>query len=106
MSLDTIENIWLVIGTDNKKNKLISHRQGRLPLGEKGIGRLGVHKLGNDIKLYSKHSDENEVYVSIDWSKLAESKLIPDPLSEIDISINETKISKLKSTTHFVAPAS
>ncbi len=47
MSLDTIENIWLVIGTDNKKNKLISHRQGRLPLGEKGIGRLGVHKLGN-----------------------------------------------------------
>jgi len=78
MSLDTIENIWLVIGTDNKKNKLISHRQGRLPLGEKGIGRLGVHKLGNDIKLYSKHSDENEVYVNIDWSKLAESKDIDD----------------------------
>lgn len=78
MSLNTIENIWLVIGTDNKKNKLISHYQGRLPLGEKGIGRLGVHKLGNDIKLYSKHSDENEVYVSIDWSKLAESKDIDD----------------------------
>lgn len=78
MSLDTIENIWLVIGTDNKKNRLISHRQGRLPLGEKGIGRLGVHKLGNDIKLYSKHSDENEVYVSIDWTKLAESKDIDD----------------------------
>lgn len=78
MSLKTIENIWLVIGTDNKKNKLISHYQGRLPLGEKGIGRLGVHKLGNDIKLYSKHSDENEVYVSIDWSKLAESKDIDD----------------------------
>ena len=78
MSLDTIENIWLVIGTDNKKNRLISHRQGRLPLGEKGIGRLGVHKLGNDIKLYSKHSDENEVYVSIDWSQLAESKDIDD----------------------------
>ena len=78
MSLNTIENIWLVIGTDNKKNKLISHYQGRLPLGEKGIGRLGVHKLGNDIKLYSKHSDENEVYVSIDWSKLAESKNIDD----------------------------
>lgn len=78
MSLDTIEKIWLVIGTDNKKNRLISHRQGRLPLGEKGIGRLGVHKLGNDIKLYSKHSDENEVYVSIDWSKLAESKDIDD----------------------------
>lgn len=39
---------------------------------------MGVHKLGNDIKLYSKHSDENEVYVSIDWSKLAESKDIDD----------------------------
>lgn len=78
MNLDTIENVWLVIGTDNKKTQLTSHHSGRLPLGEKGIGRLGVHKLGNDIRLYSKHTDEHEVYVSIDWTKLAESKNIDD----------------------------
>lgn len=27
---------------------------GRFPLGEKGVGRLGVHKLGKKITLYSK----------------------------------------------------
>ena len=78
MALDTIENVWLVIGTDNKKVKIENHCTGRLPLGEKGIGRLGVHKLGNDIKVYSKSSLDDEVYVSIDWTKLALSKEIDD----------------------------
>lgn len=44
MDLETIENVWLVIGTDNKKKQLQQNSKGRLPLGEKGIGRLGVHK--------------------------------------------------------------
>ena len=52
--------------------------QGRVPLGEKGIGRLGVHKLGRRIKLFSKSSSDKEVYVDIDWKRLAESKEIDD----------------------------
>lgn len=78
MSLEVIEDIWLVIGTDNKKIKLDNHSLGRQPLGEKGIGRLGVHKLGNDITLYSKSKEDDEVYVCIDWKKLANSKEFND----------------------------
>ena len=78
MDLDTIETVWLVIGTDNKKKQLSADSQGRVPLGEKGIGRLGVHKLGRRIKLISKSSNDKEVYVDIDWKRLAESKEIDD----------------------------
>ena len=78
MDLSTIENVWLVIGTDNKKKLLEEEIEGRMPLGEKGIGRLGVHKLGRRINLYSQMANEEEVYVDIDWRKLAESKEIDD----------------------------
>lgn len=78
MDLETIENVWLVIGTDNKKRKLQDNVEGRIPLGEKGIGRLGVHKLGRRIKLYSKANNNNEIFVDIDWRKLAESEDIDD----------------------------
>jgi len=78
MDLKTIETVWLVIGTDNKKKQLDTVKEGRLPLGEKGIGRLGVHKLGRRIHLYSKSADCQEVYVDIDWRLLAESRDIDD----------------------------
>lgn len=78
MDLGIIENVWLVIGTDNKKKQLEERLEGRLPLGEKGIGRLGVHKLGRRIRLFSKMVDKEEVYVDIDWSKLVDSKEIDD----------------------------
>lgn len=78
MDLSTIENVWLVIGTDNKKRQLYNHTSGRVPLGEKGIGRLGVHKLGRRIKLFSKTADSEEVYVDIDWRKLANSEGVDD----------------------------
>ena len=51
MNADIIRNVWLVIGTDNKKKIIEQGTEGRYPLGEKGIGRLGVHKLGNKITL-------------------------------------------------------
>ena len=44
MNADVIKNVWLVIGTDYKNTQM--SQCGRFPLGEKGVGRLGVHKLG------------------------------------------------------------
>lgn len=75
MDLFTIENSWMEIGTDNKKNLLeeyiASNKKsalGRLPMGEKGIGRFGVHKLGNKITLVTRMQDKKEVVVKIDWT--------------------------------------
>ena len=78
MNINTIETVWLVIGTDNKVNQIQNPINGRVPLGEKGIGRLGVHKLGKEINLYSKTAKDDEVYVNIDWSKLDTDKGFDD----------------------------
>lgn len=78
MDLDTIENAWLVIGTDNKKKQLEHPSSGRLPLGEKGIGRLGVHKLGRKIQIQTHKFGYNEVVIDIDWTKLEKANSIDD----------------------------
>ena len=78
MDLNTVENAWLVIGTDNKKKQLEHPSTGRLPLGEKGIGRLGVHKLGRKIRVQTHKYGHNEVLIDIDWTKLANAQSIDD----------------------------
>lgn len=90
MDLDTIKNNWLVIGTDNKKKKYEKERNipnVRLPLGEKGIGRLGVHKLGYNIKLITRMEKTKEISIDIDWRKLESISKISD--FEIDFQENE-----------------
>lgn len=89
MNADVIKNVWLVIGTDYKKNTQMS-QCGRFPLGEKGVGRLGVHKLGKKITLYSKRSDYKEVELSIDWTELESAKNI----SDFNVSVVENDIHK------------
>lgn len=76
MNSDIIKEVWLVIGTDNKKKILQQEGLVRYPLGEKGIGRLGVHKLGKKITLISKTKDDPEVELVIDWEKLETAKSI------------------------------
>lgn len=88
MNADVIGSVWLVIGTDFKARQLQKKKMWRAPLGEKGIGRLGVHKLGKKITLVSKTKTDREVMLSIDWDVL-------DSVSEIqefpvDVSENET----------------
>lgn len=67
MSLDDLENVYLHIGTPAR---LLEKRESATKriLGEKGIGRLSVMRLGSS--LYVKTSCENETNwneLSIDW---------------------------------------
>ncbi|MBR2468533.1 MAG: sensor histidine kinase [Fibrobacter sp.] len=90
MDFDTITKKWLVIGTDNKKrllNEGIEKKYNRLPLGEKGIGRLGVHKLGNKIRLITRKQNAEEIELSINWSELDKVSAI----EEFKIEINRHK---------------
>lgn len=95
MDLDTIENVWLVIGTDNKKKQLQHPSAGRLPLGEKGIGRLGVHKLGRKIHIRTHKEGHDEVEIDIDWTRLEDAHSIDD----FPIQVTERNHSSL-STSH------
>jgi len=90
MSLDIVKNYWMEPGTDNKEKKLhdmikndIRSKLNRLPMGEKGIGRFGVHKLGNKITLITRSEGENEVYLQIDWSIFNSSKYLEDVPIEV-----------------------
>lgn len=75
MNLGIVQDSWMEIGTDNKQVLLQKYvkekkrsRLGRLPMGEKGIGRFGAHKLGNKITLITRMYDQKEVFVEIDWT--------------------------------------
>lgn len=93
MSMDTIQNVWLVIGTDYKQKIINRHTNtGRMPLGEKGIGRLGVHKLGRKITLFTKEKKGREIRLFLDWNNLKDCKRIDDFVIELE----EEKI-----TSHF-----
>lgn len=98
MTMSIIQNVWLVIGTDNKKKQLEKPSTGRLPLGEKGIGRLGAHKLGKIITLYSKTCKGKEVQLNIDWTKLDSSTSIDN--FTIDVQENETPVYFYGEKTH------
>lgn len=71
MDYYTIKNIWLEPGNDHKKQSREQNRKtpkGRFPLGEKGLGRFAVHKLGNIIKVNTRSYGNPEFYVEINWS--------------------------------------
>lgn len=92
MDLSIVENSWMEIGTDNKKNLLeeyISNDKksalGRLPMGEKGIGRFGVHKLGSKITLITRMQGKKEIVVIIDWTSFEKF----DYLEQVPITVIE-----------------
>lgn len=93
MNRDLIENVWLRVGTDFKFKKIEPNVCGRIPLGEKGIGRLGVHKLGNEITLISKAKGSKEVVLFINWNDLYDAKTIEDFKIEINENLSPQTIS-------------
>lgn len=97
MSKDTVVNHWMEPATLNKKELVDEYKKNsshdgivRVPLGEKGIGRFGAHKLGNCIKLISRCESENEnesreVYFEINWNDFDNDKY----LNEVGIEVYE-----------------
>ena len=74
MTLDLLRSVWLVPGDDHRREQRLAERRtprhGRLPLGEKGLGRFAVHKLGHRITLTTRADGSDECVVDIDWKEL------------------------------------
>ena len=86
MNLDILENVWMEPGTNYKENILSKHGTplfNRLPIGEKGIGRFGVHKLGHKIELISKQKGAKEVKLSINWNNFNSDKYLNEETVEL-----------------------
>jgi hypothetical protein len=70
MNKSTILDKWMEIGTESKRNanRVKSPIFHRMPLGEKGIGRLAVHKLGSIMQMNTKQKGEPEVKIISNYS--------------------------------------
>tara|TARA_R110000868_G_scaffold864_2_gene6480 strand:+ start:1605 stop:3731 length:2127 start_codon:yes stop_codon:yes gene_type:complete len=89
MDYNLIKDVWLTPGTTHKKAQIDNNdfigNCNRVPLGEKGIGRFGAHKLGKRIELISKKEGEKEVRLNINWEDFDNDEMldkIPIDLSE------------------------
>lgn len=88
MSYDDIVSGWLTISSSGKKKmKKLGKKtpRKRTPLGDKGLGRLGVQRLGRVLELITKQSGEPPLKVIIDWERFYGDT----PLSQIPIEIEE-----------------
>ncbi len=101
LTKEVLENVWFEPGTDFRKpintdgSRQIKRSPifWRIPMGEKGVGRFAVHKLGHTIKLISRPASvevdeygkaksvnllDYEVVVEIDWRAFSQSKYLED----------------------------
>lgn len=87
MNSDAIRSVWLSPGQDNRKKQRLAGRRTpvhrRLPLGEKGVGRFAVHKLGNRVKLITRRAGCDECVVDIDWEELIEKPYLDEAIVTI-----------------------
>jgi signal transduction histidine kinase len=93
MSLETIRDIWLVPAHDHreKQRKLLQRTdKARLPLGEKGVGRFAVHKLGDRIELVTRTKGSLECVVTIDWDAQIKKQFLSD--TEVVVQTRSPKI--------------
>jgi len=75
MSFADIRDKWMVIGTSNKRsNPYTPSPFHRKCVGEKGIGRFAVDKLGDKVNIITKQEGEDKwLNVEIDWESYYKS---------------------------------
>ncbi len=94
MTLDVLRSVWLVPGDDYRQKQREARqrtpRHQRLPLGEKGLGRFAVHKLGNRISLVTRAPNSDECVVQIDWNELIAKPYLDE--APVGISIRRPEV--------------
>lgn len=101
LSEEVLQNVWLEPGTAHRKPLDENGRRTvvrspiyhRVPMGEKGVGRFAVHKLGSKIKLRTRPAKciydqegkflrkellDYELHLEIDWLAFTQSKYLSD----------------------------
>ena len=78
-----IERGWLLISLSPKREQKSlgarTKKHHRLPLGDKGLGRLGTMKLGKCLSVETRHSPTEEGWlVTFQWSDIRSGTLLED----------------------------
>ena len=93
MDLDRIRRGWLTVSLSEKqamKAKGETTKKDRTPLGDKGLGRLGAQRLGNQMIMTTVRRSEgvgtvSPLRVTMNWSEFAEA----DSLNLVPIEVHE-----------------
>ena len=100
MDANTIENTWLTIATNSKRSSRQKTPKGRPILGEKGIGRLAISRLGTILEITTKTEDaNNEVFLTINWDDFNNDELYLDQVS-VNWSEREPQVFKESSNKY------
>lgn len=97
MDLDAIQNGWFVLGHSAKADDANKRtRKGRLPVGDKGLGRLAALRMGQVAVLETRpRSQPGVLYrVRFDWSEYADQKLVED----VDFTIEKVTTTRKPGT--------
>jgi signal transduction histidine kinase len=71
MTPEEFRNFWMRVGSPHKQTERLSSRFGRSMTGSKGVGRLAVQFLGNELELRTRSRKRGavEIRASVDWSE-------------------------------------
>lgn len=90
MNLQEFESRWMIVGTDDKEVNPYS-RGGRRKVGEKGLGRFSMERLGSRASIITKKVGiRNVLNVDIDWDSFEKKDVTFDEVG-IDYFIRKTK---------------
>src|SRR5579875_1125095 len=84
-----VEQKWLSPAIDHKEKQKKARKRsrlGRLPIGEKGVGRFAARQLGHKFKMISRAQDMPEIVVEIDWDDFDREEAY---LSDIKVTLYE-----------------
>lgn len=96
MNYDDIVSKWIVLGTDSKSRGFSNYSPKqtfglpqRIPMGEKGIGRLSVAYLGSPMLMLTKKENEVCQALFIDWRILENFNLFIDEVNIPCLDFND-----------------
>lgn len=95
MDLASIQNGWMVIGTDNKQLKPTTPA-GRIRSGAKGIGRFALDKLGDRTVMYTLQTGTQAALKwEVSWKDFEKDGETVDSVNASIIAVAPDKFSKL-----------
>lgn len=97
MTSNIIRDGWLVIGKSSKSDAKLTKKFSRVPVGDKGLGRLAALRLGRRVELRTRPEKPTGVQYSLvmDWEEFNSA----DVVEEVDLDIRDEKSSESHGTS-------
>ena len=96
MTIEDIQNKWMIIGTDSKERELFTKKKKRRVIGNKGVGRFATEKLCHCTTIISKPKEIlDEIKLQINWDNYEKEGITFDQVvNPVEISQRSDKNDK------------